>query len=489
MRRLLAVALVAALLVPTAVAVGTTPPPKPSIASVEVTPEPAVVGESITVAPTIRNDPTATGDFRINAVALRTAGGEQLREYTRVEDVGIITPGGSVRIPFEVSFGDAGTKRFRVVVFGENDAGNTTRLEYPVAVQVRDDHPDIRVTSDRTLTAGVRESLNVTVTNGFDREIRSVSVEFDSEGLATSPAEAGTPRIAAGEAATFGFTMQANTPRDDVVEVTVRYRTTTGLERETRAVRTLSFGPLREDVSIDAGVPPEGNTTVPVTVGNFGNAPLENVVVRASATNGTVPPVPVGTLDPGTTRQVLLRVNDVGTRADLDITATYDLAGETRTVSTTSRVRAAADVPGEVELTGLDTELEDGRVHVLGSAANVGLRQVNSVTVRVLPAEGVEPAAPNREYFVGTVPASDFTSFDVYASVEGNVTEIPLEVSYLTDGERRTFTTSVPYDAPAEPSGNTNDGGGGGLLVLGAGVVIALLVVVLVVVGWRSRGE
>jgi hypothetical protein len=445
---------------------------KPTITGVEISPAPAVVGESVTIAPTIRNDATATEDFEIAAVALRTATGERLREYTRVRGVGTVSPGGSVRVPFELSFSEPGTKRFRVVVFGQSSGGTETRLEYPVTVEVRGDHPDVRVDVDQTLTAGVTERVNVTVSNGFERELRGVSVEFDSADLATSPSEAGTPRIAAGAERTFDFTMRASGPRSDVIEITVRYRTTTGLAREVTVVRTFEFEPLREDVTLDAAVPPRGETTVPVTIGNFGNAPLENVVLRADATNGTVAPVAVGTVRVGTTREVQLQVDGVDSRQ--------------RSVS--ARVVSGA-VPGEIELTGLDVEREGGRLHVIGSASNVGLERVDSVVVRVASAPGVEPAPPSREYFVGTVPASDFVSFDVYATVEGDVSEIPLVVTYLADGERRTLRTSVPYDAPARATPSNGGSGGSGLVVFAVGGLVALAVVALVVVGWRRRGE
>lgn len=461
---------------------------KPTITGVEISPAPAVVGESVTIAPTIRNDATATEDFEIAAVALRTATGERLREYTRVRGVGTVSPGGSVRVPFELSFSEPGTKRFRVVVFGQSSGGTETRLEYPVTVEVRGDHPDVRVDVDQTLTAGVTERVNVTVSNGFERELRGVSVEFDSADLATSPSEAGTPRIAAGAERTFDFTMRASGPRSDVIEITVRYRTTTGLAREVTVVRTFEFEPLREDVTLDAAVPPRGETTVPVTIGNFGNAPLENVVLRADATNGTVAPVAVGTVRVGTTLEVQLQVDGVDSRADVEVTASYELGGETRQRSVSARVVSGA-VPGEIELTGLDVEREGGRLHVIGSASNVGLERVDSVVVRVASAPGVEPAPPSREYFVGTVPASDFVSFDVYATVEGDVSEIPLVVTYLADGERRTLRTSVPYDAPARATPSNGGSGGSGLVVFAVGGLVALAVVALVVVGWRRRGE
>jgi len=484
---LVALLVVASLAVPAAAAPGSVAEPRPSVADVEVTPDPVLEGESVTIAPTIANDESATGTFNLTSVALRTTDGDRLRPHTNITNLGTLSPGASVRVPFEVEFEAAGQKRLRVVALGENETGARKRVEYPVSFRVRDDHPDVRVATDDTVTAGVDEPLNVTVSNGFERELRGVRVEVIGDGLDVDPVTAGTATLAAGDERTFAFDVRGSDPGTRAVEVVVRYRTTTGLERETTDRYELSFDPLREDVSIDAGVPAAGETTVPVTVGNFGNAPIENVVVRAEASNGSVSPVAVGTLAAGTTERVELTVDGVETRADLRVFATYESTGETKRVETTSRVRAQP--AGEIELTGLDVEREGGRLHVVGSAANVGLDEVNSVVVRVRATEQVEPAPPNREYFVGTVPASDFVSFDVYATVDGNVSEIPLEVTYLAGGERRTVDATVPYEGPTEPREPTTDGGGSGPLVYVVGAVAALLVVALVVVGWRRRGE
>lgn len=484
---LVALLVLASVAVPAAAAPGAVAEPRPSVVDVGVTPDPALAGESVTIAPTIANDDSASGAFNLTSVALRTTDGDRLRAHTNVTDLGTLSPGASVRVPFAVEFEAAGQKRLRVVAFGENAAGDRTRIEYPVSFRVRDDQPDVRLTTDDSMIAGVDEPLNVTVSNGFDRELRGVRVDVVGDGVEINPARGGAATLAAGDERTFAFDVQSADPGTRTVDVVVRYRTTTGLEREATERYELTFDPLREDVSIDAAVPAAGETTVPVTVGNFGNAPIENVVVRAEASNGSVSPVAVGTLAPGTTERVELAVDGVETRADLRVIATYESAGEPERVATTSLVRARP--VGEIELTGLDVEREDGRLHVLGSAANVGLEDVNSVVVRVRETARVHPAPPNREYFVGTVPASDFVSFDVYATVEGNVSEIPLEVTYLAGGERRTMDATVPYEGPTEPQESTTDGDGTSPLVYVVGAAVALLVVALVVVGWRRRGE
>ncbi len=115
---------------------------------------------------------------------------------------------------------------------------------------------------------------------------------------------------------------------------------------------------------------------------------------------------------------------------------------------------------------------------------------MNSVIVRVVPADGVEPVPPNREYFVGTVPASDFVSFDLTARVADDVAAVPIEVRYLASGDERSERISVPVaglaTAGPDQGGRSTDRG---LLVAAAiGAVIVAAVGVLMYLGWSNRG-
>ncbi|MFC6727013.1 hypothetical protein ACFQE1_22055, partial [Halobium palmae] len=166
----------------------------------------------------------------------------------------------------------------------------------------------------------------------------------------------------------------------------------------------------------------------------------------------------VESLPPGATRTVQLGVSNLDGPTSVTVRAAYEVDGRTnRTVEQTVEVRAN---PGRIQLTGLDSADEGDYLRISGSASNVGLQPVDSVIVRVLPVEGVEPSPPNREYFVGTVPASDFVSFDVSAQVGANVSQVPLEVTYLSDGTRRSETVEVPVE-PAVGSGAVGGSGGG----------------------------
>ena len=104
-------------------------------------------------------------------------------------------------------------------------------------------------------------------------------------------------------------------------------------------------------------------------------------------------------------------------------------------------------MPATIELTGLSVGREGGLLQITGSTSNVGMTSAQSVVVRVVETENVDPAAPNRDFFVGEVPSSDFSSFDLTARTTGNVSAIPVEVSYIVDGERQTQQFEVGVDS------------------------------------------
>jgi hypothetical protein len=462
MRRLLALLCVLALLTPT-----------------------TALAETVTVTPTISNLPSSASSVKIISVALRTSGGELLRPDTRVESLGRLTPGANIQVPFQVSWGSTGTKQFQVVLFGEDEAGNDVVVRHPVSVTVVDEDPQVDIRAGASPTAGVDNNVTVTVSNGLSRDVRSVDVSLSGEGISVSPESDGAPRLGAGEVQTYAFDVRATEPGRHTVAATVTYRTTTGLSRTVTEETTVTFDPLEERVTLNATA---ADGAVVVNASNLGNAPVERLVIRGTSPNATVGQAVIATLPSGETRTVRLPVELESDTARVAVSGTYRVGD--RSSTTSAAPVTFTSLPGRIELTGLDIETtEDGTVLITGSASNVGLERVNSVVVRVVPSEGVTPVQPNKEYFVGSVPASDFVSFDLSTRLDEGVTEIPLEVTYLAGTERRTEQVSVAYEPPEEPEVG---GGGGGIdlpLLLGGTVVLASLVVGFIIVGWRRRGD
>lgn len=453
-----------------------------AITNVTVTPNSPVPGETVTVTATIENFEGSNSTFVVEAAAIRTGPQNDFNEFTRIRDPGRIPPGASLKIPLLRTFGTTGTNDLRVVVFGRTVNGERVQLTYPLTVRVTNEDPRVVVDLSEP-TEGVESNATVTVANGLDRDLRNVEVTLGGEVTVDRPHRVRSS-LAAGETSSFSFGAVPTGAGETDLTATVEYTLADGPTRRVSTTKTIRTAELDDRVALTTNVT---GRRVSVTATNLGNIDAENLVVRGTATNATVGQAVVGTLGPGETRTVNLPVREVDGTATVEVRADYEI-GDDAVTATGDRVTLRS-VPGRVELTGLDVQPESGHLVVTGSASNVGLSEVNSVVVRVVERGGVTPVAPNREYFVGTVPASDFVSFDVTARAGGNVTEIPLRVTYLSDGERRVKEVSVPFrDAAVETPDRPDDSGSGDVLLPAAvGVVVVLAVSILVFIGWRNR--
>ncbi|MFC7045774.1 COG1361 S-layer family protein [Halobacteriaceae archaeon GCM10025711] len=448
MKRALAILAVTALVVPF-LGVAGADAAYVSITDVAVTPTQPAPGELVTVTPTVRNLQDSPYTFTVTDVALRKSSSSSIREYDRVEDLGTLAPGTSIAVPLTVRFDDPGVYELRVHVYGRDSNDSYVHVQYPVVVRVSDEHPQVEIDAGNGLVANVDNRLNVTVANGLDTAVRNVELTLRGDGVEFDRERRVIASLGAGEARSFPFTASVEEPGDRTLVATLTYATPDGNRREVTSSETVTVDRYAERVALH--VKPR-ESTVTVDLSNLGDSPVENVVVQGRAPGLAVSSARVESLPAGDTRTVDLSVSGAnpGDRYNLTVVAAYQVDGSTE------RTEASVPVvvhPGEISLTGIDVEQEGDTLHITGSASNVGLTDVDAVLVSVVAADGVEPAYPNREYFVGTVPRSDFVSFDVYATVDDGVTTIPLRVTYLSNGDRQERTMTVEYDdAAASPS-------------------------------------
>lgn len=227
-----------------------------------------------------------------------------------------------------------------------------------------------------------------------------------------------------------------------------------------------------------------------VEVTNFGTATAREVAVTPAVEDGpelAEPPARLALPDvqPGDAESVFFNAAAFDEPTTLSFEAGYTLGTERETSETTFEYRPNR---GEVILTDVDMTSEDGTVTVTGNAANPGLGEINGAVVAVEETETVSPTYPAREYFVGTVPESEFVRFDVTADVDhDNATTVPVTVTYLADGEPYERTVELPYEPRAADRGD--NGGDGVPLSVAAAVAGSALVAGSVAVGWRRRSR
>ena len=183
---------------------------------------------------------------------------------------------------------------------------------------------------------------------------------------------------------------------------------------------------------------------VRVEVTNFGTAMARGTVVAPSTGNDSLARLAVGDIAPGETESVFFDAGAFDEPTTFDFEASYTLGTDRHTSETALEYRPNR---GELVLTDVDMTYEDGTVTVTGNAANPGLGEVTGAVVAVGETEHVEPTYPAREYFVGTVPESEFVRFDLTADTDHeNATTVPVTITYLADGDPYERSVELEYD-------------------------------------------
>ncbi|WP_313696297.1 hypothetical protein [Halorarum halobium] len=246
---------------------------------------------------------------------------------------------------------------------------------------------------------------------------------------------------------------------------------------------------------------PNRSDTTEVTLTNFGNTNLSDVEITASAGGETIERNLLFDIAPETSRSTAFDTGNVSAGA-VTFTASYTAAGTSHTATHTVDVADDGQVEGEIRLTGIETTRLGGQLTIQGDAANIGGTDTESVLVRIPDGESVSPVSPSGEYFIGAIDASEFATFELTGDVESGTSSVPVEITYLVDGERvRTTqtleigsTNASPPGGMGQPGGNggqpgepPQQGGSGGLPLLPIGAVLALVVIGGAVYRWRNQ--
>ncbi|WP_136689330.1 COG1361 family protein [Halorhabdus amylolytica] len=452
-----------------------------SVTNVSHTPETPTVGETFEIELTIQNL-GGSGDqgVTINEVYAQTPG--QGTYYA--DDLGTLPPGGSMTVTVPASIDEPGTHSFDLKINGVDSRGDVVTIRHPVTVRVLDaESPQIEIDFEREEgVVGVESQANVTIANGLPDAIRNLRLELHGDGIEVDSATRVNSELPSAREQTHSFTVTPTETGIRSVTAELRYTDSTGQSKTIKTSESRQVEELRRQLQLDVRTI-ESDSVVEVSAINLGNAPIEDVAVRADSDAATLSTGLIDRIPAQRSRTVRLNVTDItAPRPELDLSAAYDIAGDRFEERTTA---TAVLVPGRVELTGIEVTPRGGSVQLSGTASNVGATSVSAVTVRVLSDEDVAPASSGQEYFVGEIDSSDFASFTVNARLAdpGNRTTIPLSVTYLVDGQQRQTTLNASYEPIPTP--DPSQTGGGGLPIIP-------IVVVLVLVGagafvWRRR--
>ena len=375
--------------------------------------------------------------------------------------------------PAEPAPGNTTTVEFTV----ENSAGSTTGVTVDrIALQDRDRFANTHADAEDLGSLSVGDDVTLELANAFSesgvKELELLVETTDETGNGVTITRPVTVVVGGVDAA--GVT-------DDVQ---IDARTVHPSELDDDEELDVDLGPDAGDLlgGDDDSETELRTPLVRVEVTNFGTATARDTVVSPSREAGTLPRLPAGDIPPGESESVLFDAGDFDEQTTLSFEAGYVLGDQRNTSETTLEYRPNR---GEIVLTDVDMALEDGAVTVTGNAANPGLGEVNGAIVAVGSTEHVAPTYPAREYFVGTVPESEFVRFDVTADVDhANATTVPVSVTYLADGDPYERTVELPYDARVEADGD-GDASGIPTLAFVAAAAASMTLLGAAALSWR----
>lgn len=291
MRRSLLSRLVIALLVlssSTGVVAVTAADPAIQLSSVTVTPDDPTTGEQVTIEATISNLENSDTVVDVTSIYVRSLGTAE--EFARLDDIGSISPGGSLSIPISTTFETPGQKQLDVNLVVQDTNGDYHSYTYPVYVEVSE--PDTKAGLSATVPENESETIDVSLTNFGNTNLTDIEITatansevFDRRFVRDIPPEAS--RITSFD--TSGIV-------SDTVEFTATYDAAgashstsieTNINEETEVPGEIRLTAI-EVSRVGSGIRIEGDAA------NLGGTDTESVLVQVNETPDVQPVSPSG---------------------------------------------------------------------------------------------------------------------------------------------------------------------------------------------------
>jgi len=468
-----------------------------AVQSATVEPTNPRVGEDVTITATIRNFESSPAAAEITQITLRSGS----RVVEAADDPGTIGPGGTIELPLTTVFETAGRKRLTIRVYGRGADGGVFNVQYPVSIPVEERGHDVQLSLSSPNEPSTETQVNVTMANGAETNVSNLELTLSGPNATVEDARRVNAALRAGSERVVTYDVTFGTAGTQSLSATLGYRDGDGDRQSISTSRTFAVQRTDVDAELDAEVVRANDTArIDASVTNFGNVPLEHVRIRAEADGETVARKLVADVPTETTRTVSIDESSLPA-GPVRLFATYEADRERYETATT--VDFAPTTRGNVTLTGIEVVPAGSSIRLVGSASNTGETAVTGAVVAVVATDRVTPVAPTKDYFVGNVPAGEFTSFELTARLAGNRTDtIPVRIAYIADGERHQRVVDVSVaGGMAAPAGSSSGGppdgppGGGGFLGFGqidvVGILLRLALVVAAGVGviywWQRR--
>ena len=198
----------------------------------------------------------------------------------------------------------------------------------------------------------------------------------------------------------------------------------------------------------------------------------------------------VGTITAGNKSTATFTLDTMGSSSgvkDVSFSASYfngDNLHSSAEMSTTINVVEQSSLL----LTAIEIEDIGTKYTITGDINNVGTTDAKNVMVSVVESDDVEPIQPYANYFIGTLEADDFSSFELSARVSGDITSIPVLIEFRnTDNAYTSITETIDLGSNSIIGSGSSDGMSP--IVIGAIVISAIAIIGIIGYSWKKRKE
>ncbi|WP_342304143.1 hypothetical protein [Methanolobus sp. ZRKC5] len=139
--------------------------------------------------------------------------------------------------------------------------------------------------------------------------------------------------------------------------------------------------------------------------------------------------------------------------------------------------------------TGIEIEKAGNKYTISGDLNNFGITDAKNVMVSIDDVDGVEPMQPYANYFIGTLEADDFSSFDLSAQVtSGNISAIPVLIEFRDpDNAYTAISQEISMEAGNTYSNSEDEGSSLGTWLIAG--LIAIGIVAVIGYSWKKRRD
>lgn len=234
-------------------------------------------------------------------------------------------------------------------------------------------------------------------------------------------------------------------------------------------------------------------STVSVDVVNRRPNDITSVIVTPHAEGMTFSPSDyfVGSIREGNKSTATFTLNTMSSEegySEVSFSASYFNGDNLHSSDTASKdVRIIKQSP--LVFTGIEIEKAGNKYTISGDLNNFGITDAKNVMVSIDDIDGVEPVQPYANYFIGTLEADDFSSFDLSARVtSGNISAIPVLIEFRDpDNAYTAISQEISMESGNSYSNSEDEGSSLGTWLIAG--LIAIGIVAVIGYSWKKRRD